>query len=159
MALALAALGSGSCTVQGTALGTYGVTGTLDEDTCGGAPSPWTFEVMLTRDGATLYWNWLDASPLLSGPLTGDGNATLTAYEVDNVDATDAGMGPCDLQRNDDIEVSLGTAPTPASFSGTLSYSFRSQEGANCSDQLTSSGGGYRSLPCTIGYTISAKRQ
>jgi hypothetical protein len=148
-----------SCTLPGTTLGTYTVRGALESDTCGAAPNPWTFDVMLSRSGTTLYWSWLDASPILSGPITGEGDAALTGYQLHNVDSTEAGMGPCDLQRDDDLEVALGTSSPPASFDGTITYAFSVQEGASCSDQLTTSGGMYERLPCTVSYTIAAKRE
>jgi hypothetical protein len=148
-----------SCTLPGTTLGTYNVSGALESDTCGGAPNPWTFDVMLSRKGTTLYWSWLDASPILSGPISSEGRAALTGYQLHNVDSTEAGMGPCDLQRDDDLELVLGTDSTPASFEGTISYAFSVQEGADCSDQLTTSGGMYERLPCTVTYTVAAKRQ
>jgi hypothetical protein len=151
---------AGSCTLPGTTLGTYDVKGTLALDTCGGAPNPWAFSVMLSEEAMTLYWNWEDASPMLSGPITDADHAALTGYQVANVDTTDAGtMGPCDLQRNDDLVVTLGSGSPPGSLEGTLTYTFSAQEGANCQDQLSASGGTYERLPCTIRYAIAATRQ
>jgi hypothetical protein len=147
-----------ACVLPGSTLGTYEVRAKLTSDSCGGAPDPWVFSVMLTQESTTLYWNWLDASPILSGPVVG-GHVTLTGFQLDNVDATDAGMGPCDLQRNDDLEVTLGSQSPPPSFSGTIAYSFAPQEGASCADQLVASGGMYDRLPCTISYTMTGTRQ
>jgi hypothetical protein len=163
IALLTAALGVSavvaSCRIPGTTLGTYDVKGTLAVDTCGAAPNPWAFSIMLSEEAATLYWNWEDASPMLSGPITGADHVTLTGYQVDNVDSTDAGMGPCDLQRNDDLIITLGAGSPPGSFLGTITYTFSPQEGANCQDQLPASGGTYDRLPCAFSYTLAGTHQ
>jgi hypothetical protein len=153
-----------SCTnLPGTTYGTYGVTGTLGSNTCGpgiAAPDPWEFSVLLSKAGATLYWSWMDGSPLLSGPVNVSGSATLTAYEIDNVDTRDGGVqGPCDLQRNDQINLTLAEGTPPASFEGTVSYTFSVQVGANCKDQLAPSGGMYSQLPCGVSYALSGAHQ
>jgi hypothetical protein len=148
-----------SCALPGETLGTYEVTGSLGDDTCGDAPGAWSFLVMLSQKNATLYWSWLDASPILSGPITPSGEAMLSGYQLHNVDSTDAGMGPCDLQRSDAIEVTLGPGSPPSSFRATVSYSFSVQEGATCADQLVSSGGTYARLPCAMSYALTATRQ
>src|SRR5687767_1052052 len=53
-------LGSEDPRASGEALGFYSVSGGLSDDSCGaetlGAPSEWSFEVKLSRDGSTLYW-------------------------------------------------------------------------------------------------------
>jgi len=158
LSLGLAALVA-ACTLPGSTLGTYDVRGSLGTDTCGAAPNPWTFSVMLSQEGQTLYWSWMDASPILSGPLTSAEHATLTGYQIHNVDSTATAMGPCDLERSDDLEVTLGGGSPPASFGGTITYSFSQQVGANCSDQLAASGGMYDTLPCTVSYTMAGTRR
>ena len=159
----LASLACVACgNLPGDTLGTYAVKGTLTSNSCGagiGAPNPWEFDVLLSQTGSTLFWSWEDGSPLLSGPLLGT-HATLTAYEIDNVDTRDGGvMGPCDLERNDDLSLTMGAGSPPGSFTGSVSYTFSAQEGANCSDQLSSAGGMYDRLPCSVGYTVSATHQ
>lgn len=160
--LALWGLLTSSCAnLPGTTLGTYSVVGTLVSNTCGsgiGAPNPWEFNVLLSESGTTLYWSWMDESPLLSGLVAEGGRAKLTSYEVDNVDTRDGGVqGPCDLQRNDSIDLTLAGGAPPPSFQATVSYVFSVQEGANCEDQLAASGGMYTQLPCTVSYTAKAK--
>jgi hypothetical protein len=160
-ALLPSALVASSCaTLPGTTFGTYAAKATLEGNTCGlgiGAPNPWAFSVLLSQTGTTLYWSWMDGSPLLSGPLTSEGQATLTAHQVENVDTRDGGvMGPCDLQRNDDLALAFGTGSPPPSFEGTVSYTFSTQEGTTCTDQLSASGGEYSQLPCTVSYKVSA---
>jgi hypothetical protein len=159
----LASVAGASCgNLPGDTLGTYEAEGTLLSNSCGlgiGAPNPWAFDVLLSQTGSTLFWSWQDGSPLLSGPLNGS-HATLTAYEVDNVDTRDGGiMGPCDLERNDDLSLTMGEGSPPASFSGSVSYTFSVQVGANCSDQLSAAGGMYDKLPCSVSYTVTATHQ
>jgi hypothetical protein len=144
--------------LPGTQLGTFKVTAKSKANTCGlGAPDPWTFDAQLSRSGSTLYWSWMDGSPLLSGTVDGKSHAALTSSQTGNVDATDAGLGPCTMQRQDDLEVDLPSAG--GSFTGTLDYSFSAAAGADCSDQLAASGGQFEALPCAVSYTMTGAPQ
>jgi hypothetical protein len=155
--------------LPGTQLGTYQVTATNEANSCGGglgAPSTYQFDIQLSETGdSTLYWNWLDDSPIASGALAPVSStdpalqATLTASQSSNVDATDAGPGPCTMDRSDSLVVTLGTGTPPVSFSGTMSYTFTAASCANCSDQLSAAGGMYDALPCTVTYTLAATHQ
>ena len=158
--VAAAALFLLSCE-PGTNLGTYMVKGQLVSNSCGGgigAPSPWEFRALLWQAGQTVYWSFGDASPLLSGPLSGGTHVTLTGHEVANVDGTNTTMGPCDLTRSDDLELTLSSAASPSGFSVTVSYAFAEQQGAVCADQLAANGGMYAVLPCSVSYTVTASR-
>ena len=141
---------------------------TAGTNTCGGglgAPGQYQFDVQLSTTTATLHWSWLDDTPVASGPLApisssdGDLQASLSSSQSNNVDATAAGAGPCTMERADTIVVTLGAASPPATFSGTMSYAFTVESGAECSDQLTSAGGMYDQLPCSVSYTIAGTRQ
>ncbi len=147
--------------LPGTLLGTYKVVGQGQTNTCGlSAPDPWTFDVQISQDGTTLYWSWMDGSPPASSPLTAQLQATLTATQQGNVDGTaDGGVGPCTMQRDDSVQITLGSGSPPASFSGTISHAFSVPSGFDCADQLTSAGGQYTALPCTITYSMTASRQ
>ncbi len=63
------------------------------------------------------------------------------------------------MERADTLVVTLGAASPPATFSGTMSYAFTVESGAQCTDQLTSAGGSYDQLPCSVSYTIAGTRQ
>jgi hypothetical protein len=161
LAVGSAAAGCNETPLPGTQLGTYKVTGEAKTNTCGaglGAPDPWVFDALLSQDGTTLYWSYMDGNPPLSGPLASK-SAILSTSETANVDGNDAGLGPCTLARADAITVALGSGSPPTSLSGTISYSFTVPSGSTCSDQLTSAGGTYDALPCTLAYTITAARQ
>src|SRR5580698_9163522 len=110
--------------LPGQTFGTYAVTGTPDANSCGpgiGAPDPWQFDVVLSESGTTLYWRWMDESPLMSGQVTASGDATLTEYAVANVDTRDGGVqGPCNLQRNDRVDLVLARSTPPPSFRGSV---------------------------------------
>jgi hypothetical protein len=157
LAVSLAACNTG---LPGTQLGTFEVTAQAQTNTCGlSAPNPWTFDVQLSQDGSTLYWSWLDGSPLLSAPVTAQA-ATLTATEQANVDGTaDGGLGPCTLERDDTLQVTLGSASSPTTFTATISYAISAVAGADCADQLGAAGGQYAVLPCTMSYTATASKQ
>jgi hypothetical protein len=145
--------------LPGRLLGTYKVVGQVQSNSCGlDAPDPWTFDVQLSEDGSLLYWSWLDGTAPLSAELDpSQSSATLTANRQVNVDGTaDGGFGPCTMQRSDRIPIVLASGWPPPSFNATIAYAFSASPGANCADQLTSSGGLYDTLPCGITYTVSA---
>jgi hypothetical protein len=145
--------------LPGTMLGTYHVSADTTTNTCGlSAPTPWAFDVQLSNDNGTLYWSWMDGSSPMSAPLSSNA-ATLTESVTDNVDGTDAGDGPCTMTRDDSVVVTLGSGSPPGSFSGTITYDFSAAAGADCADQLTSAGGQYDTIPCTIVYSMSASPQ
>jgi hypothetical protein len=159
LALALLAGACSSTPLPGTQLGTFKITAKSSSNTCGlGAPDPWTFDVQLSRSGSTLYWSWLDGSAPLSGTIDAHSHARLTSMQTGNVDGTDAGLGPCTMQRQDDVEIQL-PATSGGSVAGTVGYSFSVPTGSDCSDQLTASGGQYDMLPCTLSYSMSGSPQ
>jgi hypothetical protein len=163
--LALLTLGDAGCNdkpLPGTMYGRYKVTGTTTVDTCGpglGAPDPWVFDAELSQEGATIFWSWMDGSSPLSGPLLSSTHAKITTNVAANVDPSEAGLGPCTLSRADAIELTLTSGSPPPSFTGTISYAFAPQTGSTCSDQLTSGGGLYAALPCSVSYSVTAARQ
>jgi hypothetical protein len=144
--------------LPGTQLGTFKVSASSKGNSCGlGAPDPWTFDVQLSRSGSTLYWSWMDGRPLLSGAIT-KSHASLTDTQTGNVDPTEAGLGPCTMERQDDVEVDL-PASTGASITGTISYSFTVPSGADCGDQLNGAGGQFEALPCSVSYSMTGSPQ
>jgi hypothetical protein len=161
-ALALLLVACNDQPLPGEMLGTYKVSAESQTNTCGSglqAPSPWTFSVQLSESGTTLYWSWMDGSPPLSSPLGANAHASLTTTLSGNVDGTaDGGFGPCTMERADDVELTLGPGSPPASFSATITYSFDTQQGSSCSDQLSSSGGMYDTLPCKLAYSATGSR-
>lgn len=155
----VALVGCSDNPMPGTLLGTYKVTAQSTSNTCGlDAPDPWAFDVQVSLQGDTVYWSWLDGSALLSGTESGS-SASLTSEIEADVDATDAGPGPCTMMRTDTIDVTMAAGAQPASFTGTIGYAFSTVAGSNCGDQLTSAGGQYDAIPCSIAYTMTAARQ
>jgi hypothetical protein len=157
--LAFAALLAAACAstaLPGTQLGTFNVTGQSTTNTCGlGAPNPWTFDVQLSQSGSTLYWSWMDGSAPLSGPVSADAQASIEDSVAGNVDGTEASLGPCTLDRADNLQLDLGAG----FFTGTISYSYTIAAGADCTDQLSGSGGTFETLPCTVTYSVTAAKQ
>jgi len=147
--------------LPGNLLGTYQIVAQSETNTCGlAAPDPWTFDAELSEDGTTLYWSWMDGSPPLSNAMSSTSQATLLASEQVNVDGTaDGGLGPCTMERDDTLQIDLGSGTPPSTFQGTIGYAFSVPSGWNCADQLASAGGQYAVLPCTITYSMTATRQ
>ncbi len=71
----------------------------------------------------------------------------------------DGGLGPCTLERDDTLQVTLGSASSPTTFTATISYAISAVAGADCADQLGAAGGQYAVLPCTMSYTATASKQ
>ena len=137
----------------------YKVTAQSVTNSCGlVGPSPWAFDIELSEKDTTLYWSWMDGSPLLSGAESAS-KASLTSVLEENVDATDAGPGPCTMMRADTIDVSLANGSHPATFTGTIGYAISAAPGSSCDDQLANGGGQYAALPCRISYSMTAARQ
>lgn len=165
LVLGALAAGCNDKPLPGTMYGRYKVTGEAKVNSCGrglGAPDPWVFDAELSQEGATIYWSWLDGSSPLSGLLVSSATgarATITTNLAANVDPGDASLAPCTLARADDIELTLPAGSSPATFSGTITYAFAPQTGSTCTDQLTTSGGTYDTLPCTVSYAVTATRR
>jgi hypothetical protein len=163
LAALLTAIACEACSdtpLPGRLLGMYKIVGQARSNTCGlNAPDPWTFDVQLSEDGALLYWSWLDGTAPLSSSIGPGGDVTLTATRQANVDGTaDGGFGPCTMQRSDLITLVLASGWPPPAFGGSIVYSIAASPGADCSDQLTSSGGLYDTLPCGLTYDVSGTR-
>jgi hypothetical protein len=160
----LALLVAGAAAVVAAACddsGTYQVTAHLTANTCDlGAPDPWDLDVKVSRQGSTVSWTWLDGTAPISGPLNAQSEATLTGSQQNDVDGTvDGGPGPCTLERDDTVGITLSAGEMPATFSGTINYAFSVVTGSDCSDQLVASGGQYATLPCAITYSMTGSRQ
>lgn len=169
---AIAMLAAVGCTgkdpyAPGTALGTFRVDAALTSTTCGDAPNPWSFDVRLSHEGATVFW--LTGGAPIEGKLDASTKvAKLAARTEQTVRAADAKakLAACVLAREDQLDVQLtdasgaplSDASTATAFKGTLTYRFAPVTGADCADQLAETGGGYAALPCAVTYTLAAVR-
>jgi hypothetical protein len=167
IALGLAAVVScqKSDSLPGTSLGTFAVVATLGTNTCGSgisATNPWDFDVEMSKDSSTLYLAKTDGSDEVSGTVSST-TGTLASVVTTNADGSDAGAGVCDLTQSTSWALTLASASSPASFSGTVTYTYAAATGVSstndCTDQLTSSGGTYATLPCTVTYSLAGTRQ
>jgi hypothetical protein len=147
----------------GTQLGTFHVVGKLTTNTCdatGGVPDPWEFDVKLARDRSTLYW--IQGGPPVQGTLDSKSHTSMTSSDTQTLESNDAGVATCALTRDDVLDATLLADPDDSAAVlaavGTLSYSFSQRSDTDCSDQLTISGGGFETLPCSVSYVITAKR-
>jgi hypothetical protein len=163
--------GVGSC-VPAPTLGSYSMVGTLGTNTCGsgiGAQNPWDLTVQLSQSDTTLSLAQSDGSNEVTGTAssavssTAATTASLTSVVTANVDGSDAGIeGPCDLTLSTTFTLTLAAGSPPPSFTGTAVYVYSAatvSSNSDCTDQLSSSGGKYSTLPCTVNYSLSATRQ
>ena len=155
--------GCSSSALPGTLLGTYRIVATLQSNGCGAGlspPNPWHFDVQLSEKDATLYWSRMDGTAALSNALDARLHTSLETTTTGNVDGTvDGGLGPCTMQRQDSVDITLRPGSPPATFAGTIGYAFSVSSGANCSDQLAPAGGIYDALPCSVSYSAIGTRQ
>src|SRR5580658_4030958 len=136
--------------LPGTMYGTYKVTAETQTNSCGAgidAPDPWVFDAQVSQDGTTVYWSFMDGNAPLSGIRT-ESSASITQNTTADVDATEAGLGPCTMSRADTLTLTFATGSPPPSFTGTITYQFTVPSGSTCTDQLASAGGQYNALPC-----------
>jgi hypothetical protein len=151
----------------GTALGTFRVDAALTSSTCGDAPNPWSFDVRLAHDGATVFW--IQGGAPIEGKLDATTKSVkLSSRSEETVRPADAKakLGACVLAREDALEVQLADATgapladasAATAFKGTLIYRFAPLQGADCSDQVAEGRGGYAALPCAVTYAVTAVR-
>lgn len=117
-----------------------------------------------SKDGTTVYWScWLDSNPAVSGTRDSSSSTTITSSQQANVGGIDGGTGPCTMERDDTLTVTLGMTQndsgSPTTASGSLTYGFSAVSGSDCTDQLSASEGVYATLPCSIAYSLSATKQ
>jgi len=162
--LAAFAVASAACDnpTPGTVLGTYAVASTVSTNSCGSvaaATDPGSFSVTISNDHGTVYWFPNSGGTSTSGTMNAARTVTISDVLADDVDATEAGVGKCTLQRNDTLSFTMATGVAPASFTGSYSFTVSPAIGANCADQLASGGGGYAELPCTVNYKMDGTLQ
>jgi hypothetical protein len=141
----------------GTPIGTFHVTGALAVNQCGdasGAVDPWTFDIKLNKDGTTLYW--MQGGLPVSGVLDAHLHTSMTSTDTRTIHGADPQhrVPFCGITRDDAVDLTM--AADLASFTGSLAYTFSPSDGSDCTDQLTTAGGSYATLPCEIHYTLTA---
>jgi hypothetical protein len=99
----------------------------------------------------------MDGTAPLSAPLTSGTVANLTNQLGADVDGD--GGGGCTMNRTDAVDVTLSSSNSPSSFTGTIRYTFTVPAGSTCNDQLTSGGGQYAELPCSVTYKMNGALQ
>lgn len=153
---------------------TYDMTADITTNTCGAglmAENPWTFELQFSQSSSTLSLTWSGVEEsTLTAPYTLGSSASSTStsnstagildgesasFVAETTSSPDADPS-CVLQRNDTIDVSFGgTGSPPSTLAGTVTFYFSPVSGYSCTDQLSSNGGSYDTLPCTLGYTMT----
>jgi hypothetical protein len=147
--------------IYGDDLGRFRVEAELAETTCGpgalGTPERWSFQIQLSREPHSIYWNQGGAA--VEGAIANDGvSFTLASSTEVPVTLADAGGGMCSMERLDEAH---GTLDSPGldvrAFTGTLTYRFEPRLGSDCT-VLVGVPGGFDALPCRVGFEIDAKR-
>jgi hypothetical protein len=107
-------LGDENPKAPGEVLGLYAVAGTLGDDTCGAeslsAPSEWSFEVKLSRDGSTLYW--LNGREAIVGEIDKSGGFSFETHLSQTVAERRGAAKGCTIVRRDRARGSLSPTAT-----------------------------------------------
>lgn len=142
----------------GDALGTFAITGKLGDDSCGAdslnAPSTWSFEVKLSREGSTLYW--LNGREAIVGDIDKSGSfAFETHLDVPLAAQRGAAKG-CTVVRRDAARGTL--SGSSSSLSGQLSYAYDETGNSDCAALVTGTSGAPLLLPCRMTYDLRGER-
>jgi hypothetical protein len=142
----------------GDELGDFAVTGKLGDDSCGAdslnAPSTWTFQVKLSREGTTLYW--LNGREAILGDIDDSGHfAFETHLDLPLAEKHGAAKG-CTIVRRDSASGSL--ASSSESLSGKLTYAYDATSDSDCTEFITGTSGAPLLLPCQMTYALRGNR-
>lgn len=158
-------------TLPGTALGSYAVDGKLVSNTCGAqisAQKEWDFTVNLSKDEDTLYLDEVSDNDISNAAIgqvdAKDATvATLDYVVTTNVALADGSVGPCNMTLATSYDVVLNDANASKSFAGKVSFTYSAatavSSNTDCTSQLSSSGGKFITLPCTVAYELAATRK
>ncbi len=144
----------------GKDIGVFTVHATLAESSCGiGAfesQESWDFQVRLSREGKTLYWN--NGAQYLQGKVQDDNASFSFEYQqVIKIDSRINPRYPCMLERADSAQGLLkGTSAETQAFTGVLRYAFTPQGKSDCTDALADQGA--LTLPCAIIYDMKGTK-
>lgn len=167
--LSLALIGASGCAnpgelgdedpkAPGEVLGFYTLSGKLSDDSCGAeslnAPSEWSFEVKLSRDGSTLYW--LNGREGIVGTIDKSGSFEFATHlDLPLAEARGAVKG-CTIVRTDSAAGAL--ASSAESLDMKLTYAYRAKADSDCSEFTTGTDGMPQVLPCSLTYTLGGQR-
>jgi hypothetical protein len=157
-------LGQGDAQAPGTQLGTFHVTASRTENTCGegalGTQPTWTFDVKLARDPGALYWN--NGADLIRGELDADAMTFhfTAAVETNMRAGATPSLPPCSVRRNDQAKGVLDAKDANAhAFTGSLSYDFAPTSGSSCADLVSGEMAILAALPCRFAYKLAAEKK
>lgn len=142
----------------GDEIGSFAVVGKLKDDSCGadnlGAPAQWSFDLKLSRKGSTLYW--LNGREAITGEIDKSGRfAFETRIEVPLSEQRGAIKG-CVMVRSDSASGTL--ASSEEELSGSLSYTYSTAKGSDCTEYALGAEGQPLTLPCSLTYSLSGAR-
>jgi hypothetical protein len=145
----------------GDLLGTYDVSASLEQATCGsgafGSTESWRFQVKLSRFESDLYW--LNGREAIVGSIGKDGRTFSFDSRVDvDIPPEESGDAECRIRREDSATGKLSADGIDVeTFEGELSFRYGIAGDSNCDGFLLTPGAPAR-LPCTIGYTMTGAR-
>jgi hypothetical protein len=122
----------------------------------------------MSKDGSTLYFANEDGSDEVSGGYDGtdETSATLVSAVTKNVNdaSASASLGTtCNLTLTTSYALTLGATSPPPTLTGNASYVYSVataiSSNTDCTTQLSSAGGKYATLPCTVTYALKATRR
>jgi len=151
-------LGDEDPKAPGEVLGFYTLSGKLSDDSCGAesldAPSEWSFDVKLSRDGSTLYW--LNGREGIVGTIDKAGSFSFATHlDLPLAESRGAVKG-CTIVRTDSAAGEL--ASSEESLSMKLTYGYTAKTGSDCAEFTTGTDGMPNVLPCAMAYSLRGQR-
>jgi hypothetical protein len=148
--------------VPGELLGTYDVSGTLEDSSCGvgalGSTDKWDFDVKLSRFHEDIYW--MNGREVISGGIEPDGVSFSFVTRVEG-EIIPAGRGRpgCVLSRADRADGRLSSQTLDVeSFEATLNFAYSAVEGTDC-EEWVGTPEAVVALPCTMTYDLAGLRK
>jgi hypothetical protein len=148
--------------IPGELLGTYDVSGTLEETSCGdgalGSTDEWDFDVKLSRFHEDIYW--INGREVISGGIESDGVSFSFVTRVEG-EIIPAGRGRpgCILRRADRADGRLSSETLDVeSFEATLTFAYSAVEGTDCAEWIGTPEA-VSALPCEMTYDLAGQRK
>lgn len=142
----------GCAELPGKEVGSWAVTATMDETTCGPSigQQERTFEAAIRKDGEVGWWIGPGQVPI-EGRIDDEGNFTFRTNEQILVREGDTatGIAPCVM---DQVDIAEGRAA--GSLEATEEMWIGTSSGADCSDQIGLMPGQFSELPCQMTFTL-----
>ena len=161
--------GSGTGTTSGGAtpkvtgsFGAFTITANVSQTTCGvgalGMPNMWSLVIGLGQDKTTGACTWDSGGGPVAGMCNGAAMSFAGQVVIDMRAGGDGTLPACSIERDDTVSLTVDNITAPTSFSGSMTYTFTPTSNSDCADLYVGNNAQFATLPCTVEYAMSAKK-